>query len=348
MALFSEKNLLYTLITVGIVFAVNTFGNKIKGAITPGKSEDELIRKYLLNESPLYGYNRPKLWIHTKYEYNARKWKSFGSRSSQDLNQPYIHLTIKSIINHCSDDFNVCLIDDDSFSQLIPGWKTKVSELPEQSRQQYREQGLAELLYVYGGFIVPNSFVCIKNLAPLYIDNIKNDKPFVCEKVNHSESVVNKQSPKFTSNNLFMGAPKRNVVTKDMVDYLRNRNQNPHLSDESIFFDYTSKWLDNEVLRNHINRVDGIHIGVKTIDNTPVTIENIIEEAPVQFCEERTYGIYIPEDDMLKRTAYNWFVVTPTHILLNSKMMISRYLQYGVIENEKKDVTDTPSSVTSI
>ena len=123
MSLFSEKNLLYTLITVGIVVAVNTFGNKIKGAINPGKSEDELIRKYLLNESPLYGYNRPKLWLHTKYEYNARKWKSFGSRSSTDLNQPYVHLTIKSIINHCSDDFNVCLIDDDSFSQLIPGWK---------------------------------------------------------------------------------------------------------------------------------------------------------------------------------------------------------------------------------
>ena len=71
MSLFSEKNLLYTLITVGIVVAVNTSGNKIKGAINPGKSEDELIRKYLLNESPLYGYNRPKLWLHTKYEYNV-------------------------------------------------------------------------------------------------------------------------------------------------------------------------------------------------------------------------------------------------------------------------------------
>jgi len=348
MALFSEKNLLYTLLTVGIVIAVNTFGNKIKGAISPGKSEDELIRKYLLNESPLYGYNRPKLWLHTKYEYNARKWKSFGSRSSYDLNQPYIHLTIKSIINHCSDDFNVCLIDDDSFSQLIPGWKTKVSELPEESRRQYREQGLAELLYIYGGFVVPNSFVCIKNLAPLFFDNIKNDKPFVCEKVNHSENVVNKLRPKFSSNNLFMGAPKRNAVIKEMVDYLRNRNANPHLSDETLFFDYTSKWLDNEVVRHHINRVDGIHIGVKTVDKTPVTIENLIEEYPVQFCDERTCGIYIPEDDMLKRTAYNWFVVSPTHILLNSNMMISKYLRLGVIDSEDKPVKDTPSTVTSI
>ena len=27
--------------------------------------------------------------------------EGFHSRSSTDLNQPYIHLTIKSIINHC-------------------------------------------------------------------------------------------------------------------------------------------------------------------------------------------------------------------------------------------------------
>ena len=118
MALFSEKGLFYTIVTIGIVLVVNTFGNKIKDAINPN-NEDELIRKYLLNDSPLYGYNRPKLWIHTTYEYNSRKWKSFESRSSTDLNQPYIHLTIRSIVNQCGDDFNICLIDDDSFSQLI-------------------------------------------------------------------------------------------------------------------------------------------------------------------------------------------------------------------------------------
>ncbi len=147
MALFSEKGLFYTIITIGIVLVVNTFGSKIKDAINPN-NEDELIRKYLLNDSPLYGYNRPKLWVHSKYEYNARKWKSFGYRSSTDLNQPYIHLTIRSIVNHCGDDFNICLIDDDSFSQLIPGWKTNVSELPEPSKHYYRELGMIQLLYI--------------------------------------------------------------------------------------------------------------------------------------------------------------------------------------------------------
>lgn len=338
MSVFSEKSLLYTLITIGIVITANAFGNKIKSAINPEKGEDELIRKYLLNESPLYGYNRPKLWIHTKYEYNSRKWKSFGSRSSTDLNQPYIHLTIKSIINHCGDDFNVCLIDDDSFSQLIPGWKTNVSKLPEPQRHYYREQGLIELLYIYGGFVVPNSFVCMKNLAPLYAKHIANDKPFVLEKPNHDASIIkNQRSQKFTANGMFIGAPKRNAVIKDMVDYLRQKNKNPHYSSEGDFFGYTSKWLDNEVSRNHINLIDGIYIGVKKIDKSPVLIENLLENEPIEFCSKRTCGIYIPEDEMLKRSAYNWFPVTSIHNLLNSNIIISKYLNMSISEPEKRE-----------
>ena len=218
MALFSEKGLYYTVITLAIVFIANTVGSKIRDAINPDKNEDELIRKYLLNESPLYGYNRPKLWIHTTYKYNARKWKSFGSRSSTDLNQPYIHSTIESIINHCGDDFNVCLIDDDSFNQLIPGWRTNISELPEPQRDYFRELGLTELLYIYGGIIVPNSFVCFRNLISLYAKGIENDKAFSCEVPNKYSNILNNDKNKnFLPSSTFMGAPKRSPIIRDMV-----------------------------------------------------------------------------------------------------------------------------------
>ena len=49
----------------------------------------------------------------------------FHSRNTNNLNQPYLHLTIQSIIDHCSNDFHICLIDDDSFSKLIPEWDIK-------------------------------------------------------------------------------------------------------------------------------------------------------------------------------------------------------------------------------
>jgi hypothetical protein len=350
MTLFSEKNVLYTFITIGIVIVANTFGNKIKNAISTN-NEDELIRKYLLNESPLYGYNRPKLWIHTKYEYNSRKWKSFGSRSSTDLNQPYIHLTIKSIINHCGDDFNVCLIDDDSFSQLIPGWKIQLSELPEPQRHHFRELGLMELLYIYGGLVVPNSFICTKNLASLYAKQIANNKPFVCEKPNQHASIVkNQQTQSFTSNSMFMGAPKRNAVIKDMIDYLKQRNKNPHFNSEADFFGYTSKWLDNEASRNHINIMDGLYIGVKKTNRQPVLIEDLLGEDDIELCSKRLHGILIPEDEMLRRSAYNWFPVTSIDNLLKSNMVVTKYLRYGITEPEKEQpkIEDQSRTVVSI
>ena len=338
MALFSEKGLFYTIITIGIVLVVNTFGSKIKDAINPN-NEDELIRKYLLNDSPLYGYNRPKLWVHSKYEYNARKWKSFGSRSSTDLNQPYIHLTIRSIVNHCGDDFNICLIDDDSFSQLIPGWKTNVSELPEPSKHYYRELGMIQLLYIYGGLIVPNTFVCLHNLIDLYSRGISNEKPFVCETYNRYASIINNKNEfVFTSNHKFMGAPKRSPVIHDMVEYIKKRNENAHYSAEPDFFGYISKWLNNEVTRKHINIVDGKFIGIKNQSGKALLIEDLLVEGDKPIIDSNSYGIEIPGEEILKRTAYNWFSVMPLQQLLLSKLILVHYLKLSLVEpNKEKD-----------
>lgn len=208
------------------LLVLGIFGEQIRNMLA-GKNGDkdnyEQVKQYLLNESPLYGYNRPKLWIHTKYEYNARKWKSFYSRSSYDLNQPYIHLTIKSIINHCGDDFNVCLIDDDSFSNLIPTWDVDMSKTVEPVKTHLRELGMTQLLYYYGGLVVPNSFICCKNLMPLYLDGIGENKQFFvterpnmyCDNLKHI----------FMPDCYIMGAGKSCESVKSYVEYLKSLNQ---------------------------------------------------------------------------------------------------------------------------
>jgi len=323
----SENGILYTIIAVGIVFAVNIFGTRIKDSISTESGENELIRKYLLNDSPLYGYNRPKLWVHTTYEYNARKWKSFGGRSSTDLNQPYIHLTVRSIVKHCGNDFNVCLIDDESFNQLIPNWTVNVSELPEPIRQSYRDLAMCELLYIYGGMVVPNTFVCLRNLAPLFHSGIENQIPFVCEMPNKFETLIRGQKwNRFTSNIRFMGAPKRSPIIREMAEYLKIRTDHGHASSEPDFFGYTSKWVNHEVMREKIRLVDGIHIGVKTINNMEVLVENLLETEPIKFCPKKTYGVLIPGDEILKRSCYQWFAVLPTEDLLKTDMAIVQYM----------------------
>ena len=169
--MINSKNMYHYAFVLGLVMIASFFGNKFKQAFEPN-DEYDLIKKYLLNESPLYGFNKPKIWVHSKNEINARKWKSFYSRNTTDLNQPYKHLTIMSIINHCGSDFNVCLIDDETFSKLIPTWDIQLSTIAEPMRSHLRELGMLQLVYFYGGMVVPNSFLCLKNLIGLYNDGI--------------------------------------------------------------------------------------------------------------------------------------------------------------------------------
>jgi len=338
MSIFSENGIIYTIITIGIVFAVNLFGTQLKEAISPESEENELIRKYLLNESPLYGYNRPKLWIHSTYEYNARTWKSFGSRSSTDLNQPYIHLTVRSIVKKCGQDFNVCLIDDDSFNQLIPNWTVKVSELPEPARQTFRDLAMCELLFIYGGLLVPNTFVCLHNLSTLYHSGIELNTPFVCEMSNKYGSFnVGGNNTKYTSNTRFMGAPKRSPVIREMIEYLKIRTDDPHFNSEPDFFGYTSKWVNHEILREKIKLIDGLHIGIKTIDNKTVEIDELLDSEPIKFSPTETYGLLIPGDEILKRTCYQWFSVMPVDEILKTNMVVAKYLMASLSDNEVRD-----------
>jgi len=127
----------------------------------------EAIQKYLLDGVTLGKSKKPILWIHVPYEYNSRQWLSFGSRSSFDLNQPYLYLTVRSIIKHCDESFTICIIDDASFKRLIPGWNVNMTSISDPILSNMRMLGMMKLLHIYGGMFCPLSFVCLKDLNDL-------------------------------------------------------------------------------------------------------------------------------------------------------------------------------------
>ena len=45
------------------------------------------------------------------------------------------------------------------------------------------------------------------------------------------------------------------------------------------------------------------------------------------------YGIYIPKDDILKRTKYQWFSVITTQELLNSNLAIVKYIKASMVDS---------------
>jgi hypothetical protein len=334
---------------LGIVIVVGFFGNKLKSYVEGESDEYDLIRKYLLNDSPMYGYNRPKLWIHSKYELNARKWKSFHSRSSTDLNQPYLHSAIKTIINHCGQDFNICLIDDESFSKLIPEWDINVATLAEPMRTNIRELAMIKLLYIYGGMVVPNSFICCKNLKELYELETGDGRLFIGESVNRTENMIGPSHAKklFVPNTYFMGAKKENPILYQCMEYLRVRNLKPHYSADMEFLGDTSAWFETRIDAQTVNLVDGQLIGVKTKDRKPILLEDIMEEGFLNTVPEMV-GIYIPADEVLNRTKYQWFAAISTTELLNSNLAVVKYLKASIVDTNSDYSKRNPSEIKSV
>ena len=188
-----EKNIYQYLFLFGVILIASFIGNKymvyMDDATHKRNEENNLIHKYLLNVNieKTYLTKKPKLWIHIDYTYNSRRWESFGSRSSFDLNQPYIHLTIKSIILHCGEEFEIILINDESFQNLLSDWEINMNAVAGTQQVQCREYGLACLLYKYGGVIVPSTFLCMRSLYPLYENCLETGMPFICENIKRSQ-----------------------------------------------------------------------------------------------------------------------------------------------------------------
>jgi hypothetical protein len=347
--MFSSNKYANYLAIFAAILVSSYVANRIKDSFNNGDDEYELVRNYLLNDSPLYGFNRPKIWIHTKYEVNARRWKSFYSRNTTDLNEPYIHLTIKTIINHCGKDFNICLIDDETFSKLIPSWDVNISTMAEPMKSHFREIGMLQLVYFYGGMVLPNSFVCLKNMKSFYENAVSGNRAFFCESVNNYLNMEKrKKKLAFIPDTIVYGADKNSEHILSLVEYLKKRRVSPHFTNENEFVGNTSEWLLTEGKNGGINIVDGAYIGIKTNDGKPVIIDQLMEEQYLDY-NTNIFGIYIPNDDVLRRTKYQWFAVMSGEEILNKSMIISKYLAASIVDSTDEYFASTKvKSVVSI
>jgi hypothetical protein len=353
----SKKPWSYYILAFSVILVASYVGNSFRQTFATEGTQDEyeMVKKYLLNDSPLYGYNKPKIWIHSKYEVNARQWKNFGSRNSTDLNQPYLYLTIQSIINHCGNDFHICLIDDETFEKLIPSWDIDLTSVADPMKSHIRDIGMLELVYYYGGFIVPNSFLCTRNLMELYNNGTENGKkPFVIERPNrHVNNFKDNKTRLFAPEISFMGAPKNDETIKEFIQYLKESNLSGqrHFSQEMDFYNQNGEWCLDAMRQGKISYVGGETIGVKTKNKKPVLLEDLMEEKFLNVDMNTLFGIYIPRDELLKRPKYQWFSILPYEDILKSNLILAKFFKMSMVdatsEYHNEDITKV-ASVTAI
>jgi hypothetical protein len=282
----------------------------------------ELIKKYLLNDSTLARSDKPILWIHVTFETNARWWPHFASRNTQCFNQPYQYLTIKSIVDKCGDSFNVCLLDDKSFNKIIPGWSTKVANLPNPLRPHLRELAMAKLLHHYGGMTIPSSFICKKDLISLYHKGL-SVVPMFCGEL-PTKSVVSNNIDFFPTNKIMGCNPNCELMGK-YVNFLE-RTVSADYTNELEFTGETDSWLYEQVKQKNVMPLDAMYFGVKMTDRNPVLIDNLLDDDDNFSVSPLAYGVYIPANEILKRTNFQWFARLSPEQVLESNTIIARQL----------------------
>lgn len=325
--MLSVKLVLFYLVLILAGVAYNRYKKSQEGN---NISDDyNLIKKYLLNDKSLTDTRKPFIWIHIDYEVNARNWSSWGSRNSTNLNQPYMYLCIRSIVEQCGNSFNVVLVDDSAFQRLLPNWTVNVQNMPFPLKQHLRDLAMAKVLYKYGGLTVPASFICLKDLKPAFNDMLKNagKTMFAGEFVarNSASSAVS-----FFPDSALMGCVKESPVMQQYVAFLEPL-VGADYTNEYEFLGQNDRWLYKQLIADQISMLCGSLIGTKTTDGKPVVIEELLGEEDVDFAKD-AYGIYVPADQILNRLAFQWFARLSPRQVLTSNTVVGKYL---LLSNDK-------------
>jgi hypothetical protein len=260
----------------------------------------EELRKYLLSDDTtdiearhhLANSRRPILWIHVPYELNAR----VGGRNSWSLNQPYLYLTMETILRHCDESFTVCIIDDRSFTKLLPSWKLgDLATLSDPLLRKVRYLGFLKLLHMYGGIVCPLSTICMRDFAELlqhggggevFFEGGTLDDPFL---------VASKENP---------------LVQRCGEEYQRRFSEDP------------SSEADRFHTPHHTH-----HTHTMSAVLWKPTLDDLFSEKPPLIPPSNSYGILVPRKDLLRRNALSWFAVLPPEEALNADIELAHLLR---------------------
>jgi hypothetical protein len=289
------------------------------------------IKQYLLKDKTLDKCKKPILWIYIPHEYNARNWLSFGSRSSCDLNQPYLYLTVRSIIKNCDSSFKIVLIDDGSFEKLIPGWNINLSMVGEPSKDYIRQLAIAKLIYNYGGFNVPISFLCFRDLLSLYTKGTNHNTMFVGE--NYDMNITS-TSKLFYPNAQFMGAQKNNETVKEFINFMEMRISQDFTAQLQFLGEFDS-WCHQKIINGKMRLIPGTDLGTRTVDDEPVTVDTLLSDNYIHFYN-KMYGIWIPACQILARRHYEWFARMSPEQIFQSQFILAKYIVLTLSPDSKE------------
>jgi hypothetical protein len=194
-----------------------------------------------------------------------------------------------------------------------------------------RSLALSKILFKYGGLIVPPSFLCMRNLNELYAMGTSGEKMFICETVDRN---ITSTTHEFYSDISFMGSPKECPVLKEMIDFMQRTISADYTAQAEFLGDF-NRWCNSRVQKHQINLIPGKLIGTKTMDDTMILVDNLLSNDYIELYPQ-AYGIYIPSKEILNRRHYEWFARMSQTQVLESNVIICKYILLASAPDSKK------------
>ena len=302
--------ILFILIVVLMSYLVyNHYNNLYEQDKIMFKGELIDINTFFFSDSYLKQSKNRKIWVHIPFEKNSRQWINFGSRTSTDLNLAYMTLCVKSIIDHCGEKYDVFIIDDSNFSNLLAD-DIDMNKLSGALKEKYRELCMLKVLYNYGGVILPPTLFLTKS-----IKSIDDPRDWYVSEISNQFNVS--YLPTYPTQ-LLMGANKHNDKLIEYITHYSNKIKND-FGEESLHF-------SNYLRKHNVNCLDGKLIGVKDKKNAPIMLEDLMENKRIHLHRDHV-GVYIPHNELIKRTKYNWFCSLNAQEVLECNIFISHYMR---------------------
>ena len=300
-----------------VIVSFGILYDKYKSKYLPDEelAQIDMVNRHLLGAD---GYNikRPILWIHSDNEFNQT--------ASTNQNQPYIECCMDTIIKHCGETFNICLIDDTSFKKLIPDWNINIKDLASPLKEKIRLLAISKVIYKYGGMTLPDTTIVLKDLLNTYNNGLKETGFFVGNIKNNSNINDNKTC---YPNRYVIGATKNNNEINNYIKFLEVLVSKDYTS-ESEFTKNVEKYLSKEIVNKKINSVCSQVFGSKSSNGKAITIDDLMSDKNINY-PIKTACIIIPKEDLIKRRQYGWFLRLSKKQIFECNSAIAKFIVFS-------------------
>jgi hypothetical protein len=166
---------------------------------------------------------------------------------------------------------------------------------------------MANILYLYGGFTIPSSFICFYDLRRLYDAHLEQSNVVIGEL--RSVSSIASES-QYSPSTKILGCRKNDPLMKEYSEYLDQLVSKDYTSDMDFTGEPSRWWMSK------LNKPNQNCFGLE--DNQMGDVD--IRISPT------SAGIYIPDQEILKRTKFQWFARLSPSQVLESNTLIGKYI----------------------